>query len=92
MSYARNRLRKDKRHARLFGLCQKCGKPFSSERAIYKSHSGRKLHWNDCIVRELFLGNEDNPFTIMDSQEYIRSLYRILNETAQTHHTPKDYQ
>ena len=92
MSYARNRLRKDKRHTRLFGLCAKCAKPFSSERQVFVARNGRRLHWNDCIIREIFLGNEDNPFTTMDGEEYIRALYRILNESARTGHTPEDYQ
>lgn len=52
MSYARNWLRKSKRRARKFGLCDRCGKPFSSFRAVYHVYSyprdRERCHWK-CI-------------------------------------------
>jgi hypothetical protein len=52
MSRARGWLRKTKRRTRKFGLCDRCGKPFSSFRACYHVYSyprnRERCHWG-CI-------------------------------------------
>jgi hypothetical protein len=52
MSRARNWLRKTKQRTIKYGLCERCGKPFSSFRACYHVYSyprkRERCHWG-CI-------------------------------------------
>jgi hypothetical protein len=62
MSHGRNRRRKDIRHAKLYGVCTRCGRPISDPRAALHLSNGEQYHWNDCALRAAFAGKYANPF------------------------------
>lgn len=72
MSRARNWLRNTKRRTRKFGLCDRCGKPFSSFRAVYHVYSypsdRERYHWGCIDLGEGIAMQESDKFHVPSHQ------------------------
>lgn len=72
MSRARNWLHKTKRRRVKYGLCERCGKPFSSFRACYHVYSyprnRERCHWSCIDVGEGIAMQESETFHVPREQ------------------------